>query len=86
MFVGIVGRSGSGKVPFLSCYSDFTYRVRSHPDRRLRYQSADLASLRQQIGWFSGRFSFNGSILANITLGNPDITSEQVVAAATAVV
>jgi len=81
MFVGIVGRSGSGKT--LSKLLQRLYLpVRSHPDRRLRYQSADLASLRQQIGVVLRTIFFNGSILANITLGNPDITSEQVVAAA----
>ncbi len=43
----------------------------------------DLTSLRQQIGVvLQEDFLFNASILENITLGNPDITAEQVVQAA----
>jgi len=34
--------------------------------------------------WLQEDFLFNGSILENITLGNPDITAEQVVEAETA--
>jgi ATP-binding cassette subfamily B protein len=46
-------------------------------------KSADLASLRQQISVvLQEDFLFNGSILENITLGNPDISAEQVVDAA----
>jgi ATP-binding cassette, subfamily B, bacterial len=46
-------------------------------------KSADLASLRQQIGVvLQEDFLFNGSILENITLGNSDISAEQVVDAA----
>jgi len=49
-------------------------------------KSADLASLRQQIGVvLQEDFLFNGS-MENITLGNPDITAEQVEAAAVAAV
>jgi ATP-binding cassette subfamily B protein len=84
MFVGIVGRSGSGK----STLSKLLQRLYLPESGRILIdgfdiKSADLASLRQQIGVvLQDDFLFNGSILENITLGNPDITSEQVVAAA----
>jgi ATP-binding cassette subfamily B protein len=84
MFVGIVGRSGSGK----STLSKLLQRLYQVESGRILIdgfdlKSADLASLRQQIGVvLQEDFLFNASILENITLGNPDITSEQVVAAA----
>lgn len=83
-FVGIVGRSGSGK----STLSKLLQRLYQIESGRILIdgfdiKSADLASLRQQIGVvLQEDFLFNGSILENITLGNPDITSEQVVEAA----
>jgi ATP-binding cassette, subfamily B, bacterial len=46
-------------------------------------KSADLTSLRKQMGVvLQDDFIFNGTVLENITLGNPDITAEQVVEAA----
>ena len=46
-------------------------------------KSVDLASLREQIGVvLQEDFLFNGSVLENITLGNPEISAEQVVQAA----
>jgi ATP-binding cassette subfamily B protein len=84
MFVGIVGRSGSGK----STLSKLLQRLYSVESGRILIdgfdlKSADLASLREQIGVvLQEDFLFNGSILENITLGNPDITAEQVVEAA----
>ncbi len=84
MFVGIVGRSGSGK----STLSKLLQRLYPVESGRILIdgfdiKSADLASLRQQIGVvLQEDFLFNGSILENITLGNPDITAEQVVEAA----
>src|SRR5919199_1335690 len=84
MFVGIVGRSGSGK----STLSKLLQRLYQPESGRILIdgfdlKSADLASLRQQIGVvLQEDFLFNGSILENITLGNPDITAEQVVQAA----
>jgi len=42
--------SGSGKVPFLSCYSDFTTESGRILIDGFDIKSADLASLRQQIG------------------------------------
>jgi ATP-binding cassette, subfamily B, bacterial len=83
-FVGIVGRSGSGK----STLSKLLQRLYQIESGRILIdgfdiKSADLASLRQQIAVvLQEDFLFNGSILDNITLGNPDITSEQVVEAA----
>ncbi|QXE24349.1 cyclic nucleotide-binding protein [Richelia sinica FACHB-800] len=83
-FVGIVGRSGSGK----STLSKLLQRLYQIESGRILIdgfdiKSADLASLRQQIAVvLQEDFLFNGSILENITLGNPDITAEQVVEAA----
>ena len=84
MFVGIVVRSGSGK----STLSKLLQRLYSVESGRILIdgfdiKSADLSSLRQQISVvLQEDFLFNGSILENITLGNPDITAEQVVEAA----
>ncbi len=83
-FVGIVGRSGSGK----STLSKLLQRLYQIESGRILIdgfdiKSADLASLRQQISVvLQEDFLFNGSVLENITLGNPDITAQQVVEAA----
>ena len=83
-FVGIVGRSGSGK----STLSKLLQRLYQIESGRILIdgfdiKSADLASLRQQTGVvLQEDFLFNGSVSENITLGNPDITAEQVVEAA----
>ena len=84
MLVGVVGRSGSGKST-LSKLSQGLYQPES--GRILvdgfDIKSADLSSLRQQIAVvLQDDFLFNSSVLDNITLGNPDITAEQVVKAA----
>lgn len=84
MFVGIVGRSGSGK----STLSKLIQRLYQPEGGRILIdgfdiKSADLASLRPQIAVvLQEDFLFNGSVLENITLGNPDVTAEQVVEAA----
>lgn len=84
MFVGIVGRSGSGK----STLSKLLQRLYLPESGRILVdgfdiKSADIVSLRQQIGVvLQEDFLFNGSILENISLGNPNITAEQVVEAA----
>jgi ATP-binding cassette subfamily B protein len=84
MFVGIVGRSGSGK----STLSKLIQRLYSVESGRILIdgfdiKSADLSSLRPQIAVvLQEDFLFNGSILENITLGNPEVTAEQVVEAA----
>ncbi|MBF2068608.1 peptidase domain-containing ABC transporter [Fischerella thermalis] len=83
-FVGIVGRSGSGK----STLSKLLQRLYQIESGRILIdgfdiKSADLTSLRQQISVvLQEDFLFNGSILENITLGNPEISAEQVVEAA----
>jgi ATP-binding cassette subfamily B protein len=84
MFVGIVGRSGSGK----STLSKLIQRLYPAESGRILIdgfdiKSADLASLRPQIAVvLQEDFLFNGSILENITLGNPEVSAEQVVEAA----
>jgi len=83
-FVGIVGRSGSGK----STLSKLLQRLYQIESGRILIdgfdvKSADLASLRQQMGVvLQEDFLFNGSVLENITLGNPEITAAEVVTAA----
>ena len=83
-FIGIVGRSGSGK----STLSKLLQRLYQIESGRILIdgfdiKSADLASLRQQIGVvLQEDFLFNGSILENITLGNADISAEKVIEAA----
>ncbi len=82
--LGIVGRSGSGK----STLSKLLQHLYQPESGRILIdgfdvKSADLASLRQQIGVvLQDDLLFNGSILENITFGNSDITAEQVVEAA----
>lgn len=82
--VGIVGRSGSGK----STLSKLLQRLYTIESGRILIdgfdiKSADIASLRQQIGVvLQEDFLFNSTILENISLGNPDISAEQVVEAA----
>lgn len=84
MFVGIVGRSGSGK----STLSKLIQRLYQAESGRILIdgfdvKSADLSSLRPQIAVvLQEDFLFNGSVLENITLGNPDVSAEQVIEAA----
>ena len=83
-FVGIVGRSGSGK----STLSKLIQRLYQAESGRILIdgfdiKSADLASLRPQIAVvLQEDFLFNGSVLENITLGNPEVSAEQVIEAA----
>ena len=84
MFVGIVGRSGSGK----STLSKLIQRLYQPESGRiaidnLDIKSVDLASLRPQIAVvLQEDFLFNGTVLENITLGNPDVSPEEVLEAA----
>jgi HlyB family type I secretion system ABC transporter len=84
MLVGVVGRSGSGK----STLSKLIQRLYPSESGRILVdgfdiKTADLGSLRQQIGVvLQEDFMFNGTIFDNISLGNPDVTAEQVVEAA----
>ena len=84
MFVGIVGRSGSGK----STLSKLIQRLYLPEAGRILIdgfdiKSADLSSLRPQIAVvLQEDFLFNGSILENITLGNPEARAEAIIEAA----
>jgi ATP-binding cassette subfamily B protein len=84
MFVGIVGRSGSGK----STLSKLIQRLYLPEEGRILVdgfdiKSADLSSLRPQIAVvLQEDFLFNGSVLENITLGNPDALAEDIIEAA----
>lgn len=84
MLVGVVGRSGSGK----STLSKMIQRLYPIESGRILVdgfdiRTADLGSLRQQIGVvLQEDFMFNGTIYDNISLGNPDISAEQVIEAA----
>ncbi|WP_242577718.1 peptidase domain-containing ABC transporter [Chroococcus sp. FPU101] len=84
MFVGIVGRSGSGK----STLSKLIQRLYPIETGRILIDSfdlnsVDLGSLRQQISVvLQEDYLFNGTILENISLNNPDLTDEQIVQAA----
>lgn len=82
--VGVVGRSGSGK----STLSKLLQRLYPVESGRILIdgfdiKTADLQSLRQQVGVvLQEDFIFNGSILENISLGDPNISAEQVIEAA----
>ncbi|MGB3519659.1 MAG: type I secretion system permease/ATPase [Elainellaceae cyanobacterium] len=84
MFVGLVGRSGSGK----STLSKLIQRLYLPEGGRISIdgfdvKSADLASLRSQIAVvLQEDFLFNGTVVENIMLGNPDVSAEEVVEAA----
>ncbi|PSB31442.1 peptidase domain-containing ABC transporter [Chlorogloea sp. CCALA 695] len=84
MFVGVVGRSGSGK----STITKLLQRLYLPEAGRISIdgfdiKSADLTSLREQVAVvLQDDFLFNGSVWENITLGNPDISAEKVVEAA----
>jgi HlyB family type I secretion system ABC transporter len=84
MFIGIVGRSGSGK----STLSKLIQRLYLPESGHVFVDSfdikgANLASLRQQIAVvLQDDFLFNGTVMDNITFNNPEISPEQVMAAA----
>lgn len=84
MFVGVVGRSGSGK----STITKLLQRLYVPESGRicidgLDIKTADLTSLREQVAVvLQDDFLFNGSVWENITLGNPDISAEKVIEAA----
>lgn len=84
MLVGVVGRSGSGK----STLSKLLQRLYLPEAGQILVdgfdiKSADLHSLRSQMGVvLQEDFLFNGNVLDNISLGNPEISAEEVVEAA----
>lgn len=85
--IALVGSTGSGKssiINLLGRFYEFNKGEISIDGASIReYQ---LASLRKNIGVvLQDVFLFSGSVFSNITLDNPDITREQVIAAAKAV-
>lgn len=85
--IALVGSTGSGKssiINLLGRFYEFNKGEISIDGSSIReYQ---LASLRKNIGVvLQDVFLFSGSVFSNITLDNPDITREQVIAAAKAV-
>lgn len=84
MFVGIVGRSGSGK----STLSKLLQRLYKPESGSISIddfdiKNADIGSLREQISVvLQDDFLFDATISENITFGDPDITTEQVMRAA----
>lgn len=84
MFVGIVGRSGSGK----STVSKLIQRMYQPESGQIMLDSfdiktANLTSLRQQIAIvLQDDFLFNASVFDNISFGKPDVSLDQVMEAA----
>jgi ATP-binding cassette subfamily B protein len=84
MFVGIVGRSGSGK----STVSKLIQRLYEPEKGRILLdgfdiKGANLPSLRKQIGTvLQDDFLFNGTVFDNITFSNSEIPLERVMEAA----
>jgi HlyB family type I secretion system ABC transporter len=82
--VAIVGESGSGKSTLLKLLMGFYAPTAGH----ILIDGVDLrdfalASLRSRVGLVSQEpFIFTGTLRENITLGRPEATSEEVVAAA----
>ncbi|MBW4617889.1 MAG: type I secretion system permease/ATPase [Cyanosarcina radialis HA8281-LM2] len=84
MFVGIVGRSGSGKST-VSKLIQRLYEVESGTIAidDFDIKKADITSLRQRISVvLQDDFLFNSSVIENITLGDVNITEDQAIAAA----
>jgi ATP-binding cassette subfamily B protein len=83
-FVGIVGKSGSGK----STITKLLPRLYEPTSGRILIDGFDIAkvelySLRQQIGVvLQDTLLFDGTVRENIALSNPDATAEEVIAAA----
>ncbi len=80
-YVAIVGPSGSGKSTILNMVMRFYDPVAG----RVRFDGIDVtgvtqASLRQQMGVvFQESFLFNASILANVRMGKPDASEDEVI-------
>jgi HlyB family type I secretion system ABC transporter len=83
-FVGIVGLSGSGKSTLMKLIPRL-YEINSGRIVIDKYDitKTELYSYRQQIGMvLQDTLLFNGTIQENIALTNPDVTSEDIIAAA----
>lgn len=82
--VAIVGHTGSGKTSIISLLNRL-YHIKHGAIKidDVKIEDFKLEALRRQIGVvLQDVFLFSGSVLDNITLRNPAITKEQVVAAA----
>lgn len=82
--VAIVGHTGSGKTTIISLINRF-YNIQkgSIEIDNIDIKKLSTDYLRENIGVvLQDVFLFSGSIMDNITLRNPDITKEQVIAAA----
>jgi len=85
--LALVGATGSGKSSIINLLGRFyEYNKGEISVDSVSIREYELASLRKNIGVvLQDVFLFSGSILSNITLENPAITREQVIAAAKAV-
>jgi ATP-binding cassette, subfamily B, multidrug efflux pump len=82
--VAIVGHTGSGKTSIISLLNRL-YHIKQGAIKidDVKIEDFKLEALRKQIGVvLQDVFLFSGSVLDNITLRNPAITREQVIAAA----
>jgi ATP-binding cassette subfamily B protein len=82
--IAIVGHTGSGKTSIISLLNRL-YHIKHGAIKidDVKIEDFKLEALRKQIGVvLQDVFLFSGSVLDNITLRNPAITREQVVAAA----
>jgi ATP-binding cassette subfamily B protein len=82
--VAIVGHTGSGKTSIISLLNRlYTINKGAILIDNVAIQDYTLEALRSRIGIvLQDVFLFSGSILENVTLRNPDLTRERVVAAA----
>jgi ATP-binding cassette subfamily B protein len=82
--VALVGHTGSGKTSIISLLNRL-YHIQKGEIRvdDINIEDYDLDTLRKSIGVvLQDVFLFSGSVMDNITLRNPDISREQVIAAA----
>ena len=82
--IALVGTTGSGKTSIINLVNRFYQKTKGEifiDDRELEHY--ELSSLRKQIGMVhQDVFLFSDSIRNNITLGNTDISDEQIISAA----
>jgi subfamily B ATP-binding cassette protein MsbA len=82
--IALVGTTGSGKTSIINLVNRFYQKTKGEifiDDREL--EQYELSSLRKQIGMVhQDVFLFSDSIRNNITLGNTDISDEQIISAA----
>ena len=81
LFVGVVGKSGSGKSTLAKLVARLSIPLHgSITMDGYDINKVELYSYRRQIGIVPQEpLLFNGSIFHNITLGNPDATSDEVI-------